>query len=132
MAKVDTNRGPVDEELLVKRETERDDDVLFGTVVDYFHADGTPAAQYLRGGFMKRNEFRNDPMTGPIEIEVDGVRKIVDASELVRRVGCDEGDNDWACWAEYRFPGSDVIVKRPVHVYIKRGAAADGAAGSVG
>jgi hypothetical protein len=44
----------------------------------------------------------------------------VDESLLVKTEGVDENDNEIATSVEYRFPHSDVIVHRSVHVQLKR------------
>jgi hypothetical protein len=50
----------------------------------------------------------------------NGVFDDVDESLLVKKEGRDENDNEIAEWVEYRFPNSDVIVHRSVHVTLKR------------
>jgi hypothetical protein len=55
-----------------------------------------------------------------IHIIRDGREDDVDEALLVKTEGLDENANERAQWVEYRFPGSDVIVHRSVHVTLKR------------
>jgi hypothetical protein len=57
----------------------------------------------------------------------DGIEADVDESLLIKTDGVLDNDNERTTWVEYRFPGSDVIVHRSVHVTLKKWP--DGAAG---
>jgi hypothetical protein len=45
----------------------------------------------------------------------------VDETLLVKTEGSVDNDHECTTWVEYRFPGSDVIVHRSVHVTLKEG-----------
>ncbi len=62
----------------------------------------------------------------------DGRREEVDDSRLVKTEGSFENDDERTTWVEYRFPGSDVIVHRSVHVHLKQGLFAAGVAADFG
>lgn len=68
------------------------------------------------------------------EPDVDGQRvdDDVDASLLVKTEGSIDNDHERTTWVEYRFPGSDVIVHRSVHVTLKEWPSATGELGKVG
>jgi hypothetical protein len=61
-----------------------------------------------------------------------GIEDDVDESELVKCEGVVDNDNEHTTWVEYRFPGSDVIVHRSVHVHLKQGLFAAGVAADFG
>lgn len=65
--------------------------------------------------------------------DATGERRIdrVDESLLVRTDGAYEDDNEKTAWVEYRFPDSDVIVHRSVHVTAKRWPGSQGSAQSL-
>lgn len=50
----------------------------------------------------------------------EGVEDDVDESLLVKTEGVVDNDNERTTWVEYRFPGSETIVHRSVHVTIKQ------------
>lgn len=54
------------------------------------------------------------------DAEGNRVQDVVDESLLVRTDGQFEDDNELTKWVEYRFPGSDVVVHRSVHVHMKK------------
>ncbi len=56
----------------------------------------------------------------------------VEESELVKIEGLVDNDHEITRWVEYRFPGSDVIVHRSVHIHLKQGLFADGVAADFG
>jgi hypothetical protein len=134
---VETNRGPVDEALLEKTEERVDDETRFCTVITFRHRDdGSLAAQYLRPGWgdgtwKKVNEF--DRKVDPEElilIEVDGVRSMRRADELVHKFGQIDNENEFTTWEEFYLPGIEKPVHREPHVRAKKAPAA--AAGAVG
>lgn len=55
------------------------------------------------------------------EPNADGMRveDDVDETGLVKSEGVVDNDHERTTWVEYRFPGSDVIVHRSVHVTLK-------------
>jgi hypothetical protein len=44
----------------------------------------------------------------------------MDESQLVKCDGLYEDDNERTTWVEYRLPGSDEIVHRSAHVFLKK------------
>jgi hypothetical protein len=54
-----------------------------------------------------------------VEFE-DGKRAHVDEGLLVKTEGVDENDDCRTAWVEYRFPDSNRIMHRSVHVTMKR------------
>ena len=57
----------------------------------------------------------------------------VDERELVKTDGVVDNDHERTTWVEYRFPDSDVIVHRSVHVTLKEWPAGlGGVVGEVG
>lgn len=62
------------------------------------------------------------------EANAEGVRleDDVDETELLKTEGLTDNDHEHTTWVEYRFPGSDVIVHRSVHVTLKEGLEAVG------
>ena len=59
-------------------------------------------------------------------LDDQGARE-VDEALLVKSEGLFEDDNERTTWVEYRWPGSDVIVHRSVHVTMKHWPHAAGA-----
>ena len=47
--------------------------------------------------------------------------ELIDDSCLVKSEGVTDNDHEYTTWVEYRFPGSDVVVHRSVHVTLKEG-----------
>lgn len=63
----------------------------------------------------------------------NGQEDDVDESLLVKTEGLIDNDHERTTWVEYRFPGSDQIVHRSVHVTIKQWPDGLGAiAGAIG
>jgi hypothetical protein len=50
----------------------------------------------------------------------------MDDAELVKTEGVFEDDNEHTTWVEYRLPGSDEIVHRSAHVYLKKALLTEG------
>lgn len=50
----------------------------------------------------------------------NGTEDDVDEALLVKTLGVIETDSESTAWVEYRFPESDVIVHRSVHVTLKQ------------
>ena len=44
----------------------------------------------------------------------------MDDADLVKTEGSFENDNERTSWVEYRLPGSDEIVHRSAHVFLKQ------------
>lgn len=55
-----------------------------------------------------------------IHIVRDGIETDVDESCLVKTEGLVDDDHERTTFVEYRFPDSDVIVHRSVHVTLKQ------------
>jgi hypothetical protein len=66
------------------------------------------------------------------EPNVEGVRieDDVDEALLVKTEGGLENDHERTTWVEYRFPASDLIVHRSVHVTLKEWPSAGAASGT--
>lgn len=62
----------------------------------------------------------------------NGVFDDVEESALVKRTGSIDNEHEITTWVEYRFPESDVIVHRSVHVHLKQGLFAAGVAADFG
>jgi hypothetical protein len=67
-----------------------------------------------------------------IPVLIDGQMAERDESELDRRVGGHEDDNEIATWVEYRLKGTDTIVHRSAHVHLKKAIIGDAMAASIG
>lgn len=52
----------------------------------------------------------------------------MDESALVRTDGKFEDDNEMTTWVEYRLPGSEEIVHRSAHVFLKKALFSEGMA----
>lgn len=57
-----------------------------------------------------------EPNDEGIRVEDDVEERLLEKTE-----GEIDNDNERTIWVEYRFPGSDVVVHRSVHVTIKQG-----------
>ena len=62
-----------------------------------------------------RIHILREPDAAGVRVEDD-----VDASVLVKSAGVVDNEDERTEWVEYRFPGSEVIVHRSVHVTKKR------------
>lgn len=62
-----------------------------------------------------------------ILVEIDGVRQMMEESLLEKTEGSVDNDDEYTTWIEWRLNGT--IVKRSVHVRLKKNLAADAIAG---
>lgn len=56
----------------------------------------------------------------------------MDEAHLVKTEGSFENDNERTSWVEYRLPGSDEIVHRSAHVFLKQAVFGVGVAAEIG
>jgi hypothetical protein len=116
---LETTRGPVDEADLLAEPVLVDDEKWYARGTLYRFPDGEKAA-FSGVSFDKKNPFADAQTEGEIEIEENGVRLMVDAATLERKVVVSVDDErEFTCAVEYRRQGSDVIVKRSVAVQLK-------------
>lgn len=55
----------------------------------------------------------------PVDLD-DGKISVMPESDLVKTTGIADTESDFACWVEYRRPGSDQLVHRSAHVFTKK------------
>lgn len=130
---IKTSQGPMDEAQMERTDGVIDDETRFCPWTE-FRVPGTTEAYRREGGFAKVNAFAGAPVAGPIPIdEQDGSGiQNAEASDLERRIGTIDNDNEFTSWVEYRRPGSDKVVHRSVDVKAKKmPATAPSGAGAV-
>lgn len=91
---------------------------------------GGETVRVLDSGFEKRNSFAD--AAGNVLVEIDGVRSEMPESALTKSLAENDTHNTYEVAVEYRLPGSDVVVHRSAHVFVKRGLASQVLQGAFG
>ncbi|PFH12836.1 MULTISPECIES: hypothetical protein [Burkholderia] len=67
-----------------------------------------------------------------IPVLIDGEMTERDESELDKRTGGHEDENEIVSWVEYRLKGTDTLVHRSAHVHMKKNPFSELAAAAIG
>lgn len=127
--KIQTTKGEMDDTevdengvLVLEKVVETlDEPTRFAHRITYRHA-GEVVAVYELPMFPKVNPFEADAAGGVVLTDHQDGRPMFEmaVSELEKKTGVIDDDNEFTCWVEYRPLGTDKIVHRSVDVKLKR------------
>lgn len=124
---IDTQVGPRDPSTLVRDEVYEDTPDEFALHVRYYARETMQMVRHEKAVIIDKHgphPFMDYPGADEILTEYNGVRETVPVASLEKKLGADDSDNAFVPWVEFRKPGTDDIVHRNIHIFIKRGLSA--------